>query len=378
MFGNRITLFSILGFKVSLDLSWLVLLLLLTWSLARGLFPYYFEELPNATYWWMGLIGSIGLFFSIVFHELCHSLVARSYGIPMKGITLFIFGGVAEMDEEPPSAKAEFMMAFAGPLSSFVLGGFAYLVYRASLPIAPVPVQGILLYLALTNIILGIFNLMPAFPLDGGRVLRSILWSWKNNLKWATRISSRIGSFFGVLLIVLGIFSILSGNLLGGVWWFLIGIFVKNAATMSYRQLLTRKALEGEKVSRFMVPNPVTVPPALSISQLVNDYVYRYHYKMFPVVSAGTPVGCVTLNQVKEFPAPEWDRHTVGEISSGNLADTTVAPDTDAVKALSIMNRTGNTRLMVVHNGELVGIVSLKDLLKFLSIKLDLEEESGT
>ncbi len=377
MFGNKVTLFSILGFKISVDASWLVLLLLLTWSLARGVFPYYFEDLSEATYWWMGLVGSFGLFFSIVFHELCHSLVARRFGIPMKGITLFIFGGVAEMHEEPPSAKAEFLMALAGPGSSFVLGGIFYAAYVFGLPIMPAPAQGILIYVAITNVILAIFNLIPAFPLDGGRVLRSLLWSWRKNLQWATRISATIGSIFGIALILLGIFTVLGGNFVGGIWWFLIGIFIKNAASMSYQQLLTRKALEGEKVNRFMVPNPVSVPPSLSLSQLVNDYIYKYQYKMFPVVSAGAPVGCVTIHQVKNFSPGEWDQHTVGEISAANMPEVTVSPESDAVEALSIMNRTGNTRLMVVREGKLVGILSLRDLLKFLSVKLDLEKGSG-
>jgi Zn-dependent protease/CBS domain-containing protein len=375
MFGNKINLFKILGFQVSVDASWLILFLLLTWSLARGLFPAYFTDLSNAAYWWMGLIGSCGLFLSIIFHELCHSLVAKKFGIPMRGITLFIFGGVSEMYDEPPSAKSEFLMAIAGPLSSFFLGGFFYFIYLTSAAAASIPVQGVLLYLSLTNVILAVFNLIPAFPMDGGRVLRSALWSLKNNLRWATRISSGTGSFFGFLLIALGILNIFGGNLIGGIWWFLIGIFVRNAASVSYKQLLTRKALEGEKVKRFMIPNPVSVSPSLSLAQLVNDYIYKFHYKMFPVVSAGTPVGCVTLKEVKHFPHEEWSRHTVGEISSGNLPDYTISPESDAVEALSIMNRTGHTRLMVVQDNRLVGIVSLRDLLKFLSIKLDLENE---
>ena len=375
MFGNKINLFSILGFKVSVDASWIILFLLLTWSLARGIFPYYFSDLSNATYWWMGLIGSLGLFFSIIFHELCHSLVARRFGIPMRGITLFIFGGVAEMHEEPPSAGAEFMMALAGPLSSLILGGVVYLIYRVGYPFYSLPIQGVLFYLALTNVMLAAFNLVPAFPLDGGRVLRSILWKVKKDLPWATRISSNVGAFFGILLMFLGILSMFSGNIIGGVWWFLIGIFVKNAAGMSYRQLITRRALEGEKVERFMVSDPISVSPSLPLSELIKDYIYKYHYKSFPVVSSGTPVGCVTLNQVKNFSPGEWDRHSVGEIASKNLADNTISPDTEAVEALAIMNRTGNTRLLVVRDHKLVGIVSLRDLLRFLSIKMDLGKQ---
>ncbi len=374
MFGNKVKLFSILGFRVSVDASWLILFLLLTWSLAGGFFPFYFKELSKATYWWMGIFASVGLFLSIVFHELCHSLVARRFGIPMKGITLFIFGGVAEMNEEPSSAKAEFLMAFVGPLSSFVLGGAFFLVYYFFPGQSAEPIQGVLLYLAWTNVVLAVFNLLPAFPLDGGRVLRSILWTWKKNIQWATRISSGVGSAFGVILIVYGLFSLLSGNLIGGVWLFLIGMFLRNAAGASYQQLLARKLLEAERIEQFMVPNPVTVPPSLTLGQLVRDYVYKYHFKMFPVVEGEAPVGCITLDQVKQYSQKEWDRHTVGEITSRNSGDNTISPDSYASEALTRMNDSGNTRLMVVKNDRLVGIVSLRDLLKFLSIKLNLEK----
>jgi CBS domain-containing protein len=292
----------------------------------------------------------------------------------MKGITLFIFGGVAEMDEEPPSAKSEFWMAFVGPVSSVVLGGIFYAADAIIHPRAPGPVQGILLYLAVANVILAGFNLLPAFPLDGGRVLRSILWSLKKDLLWATRVSSGIGSVFGILLIIFGLFSVFNGDVVGGIWWFLIGMFLKQSAAASYQQLLARRALEGEKVERFMIPNPVSVPPSLSLGQLIRDYVYRYHYKTFPVVGSSGPVGCISLGQVKDVPKKEWDQHTVAEYLSGNSPQNTIRPETDAVEALSVMNRSGNTRLMVVRDGKLVGIVSLRDLLKFLSIKLELEK----
>lgn len=377
MFGKQMKLFKLLGFEVKIDASWLVIAVLVTWSLAKGAFPYWYPNLSPLTYWTMGVVGALGLFISIVAHEFCHSLVARKFGMPMKGITLFIFGGVAEMGDEPPTAKAEFMMAIVGPLSSVVIGGLSYLVYLYGESAGwNAPVNGVIHYIAYINVILAAFNLLPAFPLDGGRVLRSILWGAKGNLRWATRVSSAIGAAFGLGLIFLGVLQFIRGNLIGGVWMFFIGMFLRNAAQMSYQQLLVRKALEGEPVSRFMNANPVTVQDSITVAHLVEDYIYKYHYKMFPVMAADKLVGSITTRQVKEIPREEWDRETIREAASPCSAENTISPSTDAIKALAMMNQTGVSRLLVVDNGRLVGLVTLKDLLDFFSLKVELEEKS--
>jgi len=326
----------------------------------------------------MGIAGALGLFVSIIFHELCHSLVARRYGLPMKGITLFIFGGVAEMDEEPPSAKAEFMMAAAGPLSSIVLSSACYGIFILGKESGwPNPIAGVIGYLTYINGILAVFNLLPAFPLDGGRMLRSVLWGWKRNLRWATRVASQIGLGFGMVLIILGILQVFLGNFIGGIWWFMIGIFLQNAARSSYQQVLTRQAFEGKKVRRFMKSDVVTVSSSISIAQLVEDYIYKHHFKMYPVVDRGRLVGCVSLQQVKEVPQEEWNQRTVREIMRQCSPENTIGPEVDAMKALSIISRTRNSRLMVVEGDRLVGIVSLKDMLNLLSLKMDLEGYKG-
>ncbi|MCX6357296.1 MAG: site-2 protease family protein, partial [Candidatus Aureabacteria bacterium] len=282
MFEKRVTLFRLLGFEVRVDPSWLVLALLISWTLAESVFPARYKNLSPPTYWLMGVTGAVGLFASIVFHELCHSLVARAYGVSMKGITLFIFGGVAEMDEEPAHPKAEFFMAVIGPISSLALCAACYGVYRASALFGwPAPAQGVARYLALMNGMLAVFNLLPGFPLDGGRVLRSILWAFKGNLRWATRVASQMGAGLGTALLVLGILNIVVGReFIGGIWWLLIGMFLRNASRASYQQLVARKAFEGEPLRRFMQPDPVTVPPSITIQELVEEYIYRYHYKM--------------------------------------------------------------------------------------------------
>ncbi|MGE5893142.1 MAG: M50 family metallopeptidase [bacterium] len=376
MFGKRITLFRLLGFEVRIDVSWLIIAFLITWSLAKGFFPGQYEGLPELTYWWMGVAGALGLFLSIIFHELSHSLVARRFGIHMKGITLFVFGGVAEMDEEPPSAKAEFFMAIAGPAASILIAGFFFLLVVLTYGYSVV-LTGVIWYLAVINLVLAGFNLLPAYPLDGGRVLRSILWQWKGNLRWSTRIASQMGSLFGLFMIFFGILNVLTGAVIGGVWWFIIGLFLRNASQMSYQQVVMRKALEGEKVRRFMKKDPVTIPSSITIRELVEDYIYKYHFKMFPVVDNGNLVGCITTKQIKEVPAEQWATRRVGELLSGCSRINTISPDIDAVRALSSMSQSGNSRLMVVEGDKLVGIITLKDIMGFLSVKLDLGEKEA-
>jgi Zn-dependent protease/predicted transcriptional regulator len=376
MFGNRIKLFKLLGFEVRVDWSWIIIAILIAWSLSKGLFPSYYKNLSPQTYWWMGIIGAAGLFLSIIAHEFSHSLVARKYGLPMKGITLFIFGGVAEMEDEPPSAKVEFMMAIAGPLCSILIALIFYGIHAAGKQAGLAqPINGVVGYLGWINAILAGFNLLPAFPLDGGRVLRSILWGVKKNLRWATYVSSRIGSGFGILLIVLGVIQVFRGNFVGGMWWFLIGMFLQGAAKASYQQLLTRRALEGEPVRRFMKTDAITVPPSISLEQVVEDYVYKYHFKMFPVVEDHDRLlGCITTKQIKEIPRADWGRRTVGDVASQCTPENTIEPQADAMKALSTMKQTGASRLMVVEGGHLVGILALKDLLELLSLKVELEQ----
>ncbi|MGQ3686011.1 MAG: site-2 protease family protein [Candidatus Loosdrechtia sp.] len=375
MFGRRITLFKLFGFEVKIDISWLILAVLVTFTLAQGFFPYYYRGLSLAAYWWMGIFGALGLFASIIFHEFWHSIIARKYGLPMKGITLFIFGGVAEMDDEPPNAKTEFLMSIAGPLSSVFLG-FLFFGIKLLIPADGilVPIRAVISYLSYINLILAAFNMLPAFPLDGGRVLRSVLWKLKNNIRWATNIASWTGSAFGVTLMVLGILSIFHGNFIGGIWFFIIGMFLRSTAQMSYQQVLLRNILHGKKVRHFTKSNPVSVPPSLSIEQFVEDYFYKYHYKMFPVVENGDLIGCIDINQVKNVPRNEWGLQLIKEHIGICRPDNTIDPSADALKALSRMRQTGNNRLIVIENGKLVGIITLKDILNYFSARMDLDE----
>ncbi|MGD1877486.1 MAG: M50 family metallopeptidase [Kiloniellaceae bacterium] len=374
MNGRHITLFELLGFKIRVDVSWLFLAVLITWSLAMGVFPVWYEGLNPATYWWMGGAGMVGLAFSLIFHELSHSVVARHYGLPIKGITLFIFGGVAEMTEEPKEARTEFLMAIAGPIASFFLAVVFYLL--GSLGAAqglPVPLTGVLTYLGFINLLLGGFNLIPAFPLDGGRALRAALWYWRGDLKSATRIASGAGNGFGLLLMALGVFSLVSGNLIGGIWWVVIGLFLRGAAQASYQQLLTRRLFEGEPVRRFMPHETVAVPQDLPLSRFVEEYVYDYHYDLFPVVTDGRLIGCIATRQLKSEPREKWPYLAVRDLMVPCSEENTIDPGMDAIEAMALMNRTGTSRLIVAIGDRLVGIVALKDMLELFSLKMDLE-----
>lgn len=379
MFGRRFDLITILGVTLRLDSSWLVVAALFSWLLANS-FAVGYSELSTTTHWIMGLAAVLGLFGSVVLHEFGHALMARQVGLSIRGITLFFFGGVAEMDSEPPSPGAEFLVAIAGPAVSFLLAIGCFVTYGVLWGVAVTPAAlGVIEYLALINLALLIFNLVPAFPLDGGRVLRSALWYWKRDLRWATQIASRIGRGFGTLLIAYGVFEILvQQNLVGGMWKCLIGMFLRNAAQMSYRQVLLRRTLEGETVGRFTKTDPIVVPRAISIAELVQEYVYRHQQKVFPVVDNGRLIGCVTTRQIKELPQVEWTRQTVGTITEACSPANTVTPDTDAASALALMSRTGIGRLLVADGDRLVGVVTLEDLLGYLSLKTELEGTSDS
>jgi len=375
MFGKRVNLFRLFGFQVRIDASWLFVAALIAWSLAVSVFPTEYPELPYSTYWIMGALGMLGLFASIVVHELCHALVARRFGLNMRGITLFIFGGVAEMADEPQSARAEFVMAIAGPIASVIIGLVCLGIRYTLAPSWPTPARGVIAYLAWINLALAAFNMIPAFPLDGGRVLRSILWRWKGDLTGATRVSSTIGTGLAGVLMIVAVIQLFTGQFVSAVWMFMIGLFIRSASQQSYEQLVMKNALQGVPVKQFMRAEPISVPADLSLARLVDEYMYRHHFKLFPVVDedTGEVVGCVSARAVGELPREKWPWRTVREVMSPCAAENSIGPDTDAMEALTIMSRSGNSRLMVMDQGRLVGILTLRDLMSFLAMKLQLD-----
>ncbi len=383
MFGTRWQLFRLFGIPVSLDLSWLIILALLTLTLA-GLFPTLMQQFyPEVAarqapgfYWGVALLTAVLFFVCILLHEFGHALVARQQGLPIRGITLFLFGGVAEIREEPVSARTEFLMAIAGPLVSAGLVGLFALLTWVGHEAGWTPIVVIMLgYLAFINLLILAFNLVPAFPLDGGRVLRSILWGATGNLRHATFWASLAGRAFAWLLIAWGIVQFFAGNWVGGIWLGLIGLFLNQAAQTGYQQVLMRQALLGETVRRFMNPQPIVVSPALDLRTWVEDYVYQHQRKMFPVTSNGHLDGVIDTRTLADIPRTDWPQHTVGEVMAKDLDARSIRPDADALEALAMMNRTGQSRLLVTEGDHLVGIITLKDLLRFLNLKLELEGE---
>jgi len=377
MFGRRIPLFSILGFRVGIDFSWFLLAILITWSLAEGVFTQEQYAFDATTRWIMGVVGALGLFASIVLHELGHAVAARTQGVEMKGITLFIFGGVAEMTDEPPTPTAEFIVAIAGPIVSVVLGGAMLGASALALALEwPASFRAVVFYLGYINLILVVFNMIPAFPLDGGRVLRAVVWRSTGSLKKATRITGAIGSGFGFFLIAMGVLFFVGGALIAGVWWFILGMFLRGAASMSLQQVLLRQSLSGEPVSRFMTAGPMTVTPDLPIRDLVEQFIYKRQHKLYPVMENGRLAGCVTLGAVRQVDPERWGEVTVEGVMASPSEANTIAHDADAMDALQRLNATESSRLMVVDDdGSLVGVIALKDLLGFFSMKVDLEGE---
>jgi Zn-dependent protease/predicted transcriptional regulator len=378
--GKDRTLFRIFGLPIKANLSWLFLVGLVMFTLAEGLIP---EQLDGQYAWYvrwgLAAAGTVGLFASLIVHELCHSLVARSTGMPVSGITLFIFGGVSQLEDEPPTAKAEFAMAVVGPLASIVLGG----VFLGSFLVAkvlglPQTVVVVVKWLGIINLVLAGFNSLPAFPLDGGRVVRSAIWAITDELKLATHVAANIGSMFGLGLILLGVF-LLFNAVLPGLWLMVIGFFLRQSALGSLRMTMIREELAGEQVSRFMTTDLVTVPHDLPLDEFVQDYVFHHRFSYYPVVDEeGRLAGLVSAKGPADVEQEQWGSTTVQELMSEPDEHLVLDPDSDAVDALSSLRQREEHRGIVVEEGRPVGIVSLRDLLQFLALKIDLEPRRGT
>jgi len=373
--AKPIMTFEIFGFKVQLHFSWVFLVLLVTWSLAKGYFPSYYLGLDPSTYWWMGAAGTLGLFGSLLFHELAHSFVARRQGIPFKNVTLFIFGGVAQMEEEPPNPRADVLMAIAGPMASFALSAACYLTLKAGYASnLPLTVLGIFGYLAFVNSLLGGFNLIPAFPLDGGRILRAGLWHWTKDLRRATRPACLAGVILGFVLMMVGIFHVITGDFMVGAWWFILGLFLREAARTSYYEFVARIKLERATIRNFMTTQLDTVPSHLSIDELIEEHFYRSLHDIYPVLEDSRLLGYVSSKQITTIPRDKRMHLTVRDVTVPCSAENTVDMHTGAPAILALMNKTGNSRLLVTDGEHLVGIVALKDLMKYLALTLNLEE----
>jgi Zn-dependent protease/predicted transcriptional regulator len=369
-----IPLFSVLGIRVIADYSWFLIVALIAGTLALVSFP---EALPGRStiqYVALGLITAFFVFASVVIHELAHSIVAVLNGIPVRRITLFLFGGVAEITKEPPDPGTELKVALAGPAASAAL---AAAFWATVLLMGPYPARPGLrlafIHLATANTILLAFNLLPGLPLDGGRVLRAILWRVSRNLKRATYIASTLGKVLAGLLVLLGIVAILSETyVVSGLWFIFIALFLRHAADWSYRQVVLREALAGIRVGDVMARDVVTVSPEISLAELIDCVLLRYHFTCYPVVSDGRPVGVITIKLVKQVPRDAWGATRVAEAMLPIGEGVSLTPDDDVLAALQKMGQSGLSRLPVLSGQELVGIVSRRDITAHIRIRADL------
>lgn len=370
-----IKLGTILGIPIEIDYTWFVIFVLITLSLATDYFPIQFPHMSKPLYWLAGALAAILLYFSVLVHELSHCLVARRNSLEIKKITFFIFGGIAQMTSEPESPAVEFKMAVAGPLASIVLSlifyGASELMLRMD---GIVLLYSIFYYLYVINIALAVFNLMPAFPLDGGRVFRAILWKYMNNLNKATKIASMVGQAFGFLLIFSGLYLIMkTSNLMNGLWFIFLGWFLNNAAQSSFQQLILRRALTGEKVSDIMTTDVTTVPYNLTVDEFVNSFLLKHKYIAYPVMDGDTILGIITLHQAKHVPLEKRTAMKLADVMTPVNKDLIIESSAELSEALVRMGEHDLGRLLVTDNGKLAGILSRSDILKTMQIKTELE-----
>ncbi|MDP2168526.1 MAG: site-2 protease family protein [Thermodesulfovibrionales bacterium] len=355
---------SVMGIPIRVHFSWLIIFGLITWSLSTYYFPTAAPELPGMSYWISGVLAALLLFLSVVLHELSHSFVARRYGIAIAGITLFIFGGVAQMKGEPRSPGVEAKMALAGPLASFVI---ALIFLAAGAMAAPQAAKALFQYLFRLNIILGVFNLIPGFPMDGGRVVRAFLWQKTGNYLEATRRASNYGQKISIFFIILGLFSVFAGAA-GGLWLMLIGWFLYTAAQSSHQQASFQEMLEGVKVKDIMVRDVVAVLSHMTVDTVVNEYFLRYGYGGFPVVDNGKFLGLITLKELKQVPKEKWKDVKVSEIFIQHDGRWEAAEEDDALKILELMMSADKGRLAVIGNGGLKGLITKNGIAKYIYV----------
>ena len=360
----------ILGIPIRLDYSWFLVVALLTWALADSYFPAEYAGWPPAQYWLAGALTALAFFASLLLHELGHSVVALRYKVPVRSITLLVFGGVAQIGGEPPSAKAELRIAIAGPLVSFALAVAFYALQP--LVAGAEPLLGMARYLALMNLLVGLFNLVPGYPLDGGRVLRAAVWAVTRDLRRATLLAANVGRGFGFAFILLGLWQVLSGNL-GGLWLAFIGWFLESAASAQIMQSAVQNLLAGRTVAQAMGGRCAAVAEDLTLQRLVDEHVLAQGERCFLVNRGARTLGLVTLHQVKRVPRAEWGTASVAQVVLPLEELRRVAPDTPLVAALQLMDRDGVNQLPVVADGRVIGMLSRDDVISFLRTLQELQ-----
>jgi Zn-dependent protease/CBS domain-containing protein len=364
--SGNISLGRIGGVEVRINWSWLVIFALIVWTLADGVFPSTNPGLSGNTHLAMAIVAALLFVVSILLHELGHAWEARREGLEVDGITLWLFGGVSQFKGGFPSAGAEFRIAIAGPLVSLVLGVVFVLIAIAGLPSA---VDGVAAWLGYINLALLVFNLIPALPLDGGRVLRAALWQSKGDLGWATRVGTDIGRVFGYLFIGLGLAMFIFQGSFSGAWLAFIGWFLLQAATAEARYIATEAALHGLRVRDLMVRDPVTVDGDLTVGQFMDEVARSRRFTTYPVVDGGRPIGLLAFGSVAALPRSEWDSRRVREAMLPLDRVPQLTEDETAIDALTALSSPTSNRGLVVENGHLAGLLSITDLTRALELR---------
>ena len=365
MTRHNIPLGRIVGIPIGLDYSWFVIFALLTWMLAGSYYPAEFKGWPQALYWFVGATTAIMLFVSVLSHELGHSVVALRYNVPVKSITLFLFGGVAQIGSEPPSPTAEFSIAIAGPLVSLVLAGLFYTLQPLVAGVEPL--LGLTKYLAYINMALVLFNLIPGYPLDGGRVFRAIVWGATGNLRKATLIAANTGRFFAFLFILVGVWQMFSGNIGGGIWIAIIGWFLDNAASTQVHSVMSQSLLAGHRVSQVMSTHCTAVSANLTLQQVVDEHILGTGQRCLLINnSADSTVGLMTLHRIKEVPRREWATTRADHAMLPFEQLKRIDPDADLWAALQEMDRDGVNQLPVTRDRHVLGMISREDVISYM------------
>jgi len=407
LLASGLKIARIFGITIRVHASWLLIFFLLMWSLAAHFLPMadladggpwwqgaervreYQREHPDADerqaveallewptwhYWVLGAVGTLGLFVCVLAHELSHSLVARANGIPVEGITLFIFGGVARLRDEARTPEVELKVALVGPLTSIVIAAAFGALYFGFGNWFAEQARALLLYFAFVNGMLAAFNMLPGFPLDGGRVLRAALWKWRGDLRQATATAASIGRGLGAVMIGLGVLMFLMTWDIGPLWLVFIGMFMRYAAQASYQQVAMREALGGLAVCDILQKQVIWVEPDLTLERLVDEYFFRYRFRSFPVLEEGWLVGMISLKDVQGIPRAEWPGTPVREALHRVREENLVRPDDSLVDAFRKMMSEDTGHLPVVEGDRLCGIVTRHDMMNLIQIKTDLAE----
>jgi Zn-dependent protease/CBS domain-containing protein len=379
MFSNAVRLFDVFGFQIRVDPSWLIIAALIVWSLASGYFPAEVPGLHDGDYLAVAVAAMLGLFASLILHELSHSLVARRFGLGVGGITLFLFGGVAELEQEPQSAVSEFWIAVAGPAMSFALAlVFRLLESAVAMAGASDLLVTLIGYLAAINLVLALFNLLPAFPLDGGRVLRAVLWHFRGDLLAATRTASTAGVLFGYLLVALGLAALFSGQtVIGGLWPILIGLFLAAAARATLQQMQTRRALSGRRVGDLMTRDVHTAGPDRTVRDLVDEIMIRHGVGFVPVVEDGQALGYVDTGTVRAIDRENWDTTRVEDVFVAIAPEMRAEPREPLERLFDRISKSGRRKFIVEDGRRFAGVITLSDLVAHIGVLQELAPEGG-